>query len=275
MPNELLNGIDVHYEVVGDGPPLLVVNGSASTIDEARPLVGAFAPRFRVAIADARGLGGTSMPEQPYEMADLAADAVALVDHLGWDTFTLLGLSFGGMVAQEIAVTVPERIQRLVLMCTSSGGAGGSSYPLHELAQLDPEERAARSMLLADTRFTPEWLAEHPSVREQLELLAQRRGEPETAAALRGAERQLQARIGHDVYERLPRVSCPTLVASGRYDGIAPPENGARIAARIPGAELRLYDGGHGFYVQDPTALPEILAFVGGAAAEPGPNEGA
>ena len=73
---------------------------------------------------------------------------------------------------------------------------------------------------------------------------------------------QLQARKGHDVYERLPRISCPTLVASGRSDGIAPAANGAAIASQIPHAELRLFDGGHLFFLQDPTALPEIIAFL-------------
>jgi pimeloyl-ACP methyl ester carboxylesterase len=77
-------------------------------------------------------------------------------------TFNLIGVSFGGMVAQEVAVTAPERIQRLVLMCTSSGGMGGSSYPLHELAQLEPEQQAALSAQVKDTRFTPEWLMAGP-----------------------------------------------------------------------------------------------------------------
>jgi pimeloyl-ACP methyl ester carboxylesterase len=129
VANALINGIDVYYEVSGDGPPLLFINGSGSTIDDVRPLTGLFAPAFQVAIADSRGMGRSSVPEVAYAMADLAIDAIGLADRLGWNTFNLIGVSFGGMVAQEIAVTVPERIQRLVLMCTSSGGAGGSSYP--------------------------------------------------------------------------------------------------------------------------------------------------
>lgn len=268
MPNALINGIDIYYEVSGDGPPLLFINGSGSTIDDVRPWIGLLTPTFGVAIADSRGIGGTSVPEAPYAMADLASDTIGLADHLGWNTFNLMGVSFGGMVAQEVAVTVPERIQRLVLLCTSSGGAGGSSYPLQELAQLEPGQRAARFARIMDTRFTSEWLAAHPKERALLDQMARQRSEEPAAAAQRGAELQLQARAGHDVFDRLPGITSPTLVASGRFDGIAPPENGAAIAAQVPGAELRLYDGGHGFVLQDATAMPEVIDFLRTGSAQ-------
>ena len=213
-----------------------------------------------MAVADSRGLGGTEVPAEPYAMADLAADAIALADLLGWDTFNLAGVSFGGMVAQEVAVTVPKRIMRLVLMCTSSGGAGGSSYPLHELAALEPAARASRMTLLADSRFTPEWLAENPREMAMLQAMATR-PEP-TPESQRGQELQYRARATHDVFDRLPRITCPTIVAAGRFDGIAPPSNAEAIASQIPSAEVRLYEGGHGFFVQDAAALPEILAFL-------------
>jgi 3-oxoadipate enol-lactonase len=258
MPHTLINGVDAYYEVSGDGPPLLFLNGSGSTIADVRLLLRPFASHFHVAIADYRGLGRTSVPETAYAMLDLASDALGLADHLGWQTFNVVGVSFGGMVAQEVAVTASERIRRLVLMCTSSGGAGGSSYPLHELAQLPPVERATRSVQLVDTRFTPGWLADHPRDRALVEQMAQRRSVEPTP----GIDLQLQARADHDVFVRLPHIDCPTLVASGRFDGIAPPENGAAIAARIPVAELRLYDGGHAFFQQDSAALPDVIAFL-------------
>jgi 3-oxoadipate enol-lactonase len=70
------------------------------------------------------------------------------------------------------------------------------------------------------------------------------------------------ARRDHDVWDRLPRIQCPTLVMSGRYDGIAPPENGAAIESQIPGAEQRIYDGGHQFFIQDRRAIPEMSLFL-------------
>jgi 3-oxoadipate enol-lactonase len=263
VPQTLINGIDVHYETAGDGPPLLFLNGSGSTIADVRPMLRAYTARFVVAVADHRGMGRTEIPEIPYGMVDLASDAIGLVDHLGWTTFNVIGVSFGGMVAQELAVTVPDRIRRLALLCTSSGGVGGSSYPLSELAQLEPEQRAALSTRILDTRFTPEWLASHPKDRALLEQMARRWSRQSTGADQRGAELQLQARANHDVFDRLPRVTSPTLVASGRFDGIAPPANGAAIADQIPTAELRLYDGGHAFFQQDPTAVPEVIGFLG------------
>ena len=87
--------------------------------------------------------------------------------------------------------------------------------------------------------------------------------EPEPGSdAERGERGQMEARSHHDVWDRLHLVACPTLVAAGRYDGVAPPGNGEAIASRIPGAELRLYEGGHAFFVQDPTAGPEIIEFL-------------
>jgi pimeloyl-ACP methyl ester carboxylesterase len=87
---------------------------------------------------DPRGLGASTPSPEPYDMATCGADALGLMNAVGWDTARVVGLSFGGMVAQELAVTAPHRVERLALLCTSAGGAGGSSYPLHELEDLDP-----------------------------------------------------------------------------------------------------------------------------------------
>src|SRR5690349_9093725 len=189
-------------------------------------------------------------------MADYAADALALLDHVGWDRTRVVGVSFGGMVAQELAVTAPERVERLALLCTSPGGAGGASYPLQELATLPVSEARALGTRLLDTRFTPEWLATHDADRGLAEMMASRRVVGKSNDARRGEAEQLGARSRHDVCDRLARVTCPTLVACGRYDGIAPPANGEFIASHIPGAVLRIYDGGHAFFAQDPAAVP-------------------
>lgn len=262
MPIVVANGIEIYYERRGGGPRLLFFNGSGATLATSAPLIWSFADRFEVVAHDQRGLGRTSIPLGPYMMADYAADAAALLDHLGWTTCRVIGVSFGGMVAQEFAVTWPERVERLALVCTSPGGIGGASYPLHELATLPLDERGARGLRILDTRFTPEWLATHPNDQMLVEMMAARNSAPKTDEQLRGETAQLDARRHHDVCGRLGTITCPTFVACGRYDGIAPLANGEWIASHIAGARLRVYDGGHAFFIQDATALPEIVGFL-------------
>lgn len=264
MPTARLNGIDIYYELSGSGHRLLYLNGSGATLATTAVMIESYRARFEVLVHDQRGLGRTSIPPGPYTMADYAADALALMDHAGWETGRVIGVSFGGMVAQELAATAPQRVERLVLACTSPGGAGGSSYPLHELAGLEAAQRSERMLTLLDTRFTPGYLDAHPADKALAGMIAARRPSPGGEEARRGEMEQLLARTGHDVVERLGRVTCPTLVAAGRYDGIAPLANSEAIARRVPGATLRAYEGGHLFVAQDARAMPEILDFLDG-----------
>lgn len=259
-----LRDLDLHYEQVGDGRTLLVLNGSGSTIDNARPLIDRLARAAEVLVHDQRGLGRTGLPRttDPPTMSDYAADAVALLDHVGWRSCAVFGISFGGMVAQELAVTHPDRVERLALVCTSPGGDGGSSYPLDELAELPPEERTRQHLGLLDTRFDEAWLRDHPADRAIAEMMAERANAPRTDEQRLGERLQLEARRHHDVYDRLDRITCPTLVACGEYDGIAPPSNSEAIHRRVAGSELRRYDGGHLFVYQDPRAFPDIIEFL-------------
>jgi 3-oxoadipate enol-lactonase len=264
MPHATLNGIDIYYERVGEGPTLLYFNGSGTTLETSRIGLDPYAERFDLVVHDQRGLGATEAPEGPYTMADYAADGAALLDHLGLDRVRVVGISFGGMVAQEFAVTFPDRVERLALLCTSSGGRGNSSYPLHELEQLPVEERKARGMSIVDTRWDEAWLASHDIDRMIVDMLVKATPPEPGSDRERGERGQLEARSHHDVWDRLPQIACPTLVASGRYDGIAPAANGEAIASQIPGAELKVYEGGHVFMYQDPAAVPEVLDFLAG-----------
>lgn len=152
-------------------------------------------------------------------------------------------------------------MERLALLCTSPGGAGGSSYPLHELEELDPGARAAVRRTLLDDRFDDTWLDAHPGDRAFVEYMV-RNDIDEGPAVLAGRMAQLEARRGHDVWDRLGNIDCPTFVGCGRFDPIAPMVNSEAIVSRIRGAELHAYDGGHAFFAQDPAALPEIRAFL-------------
>ncbi len=262
VPTVARPDLELFYERRGSGPGLLLCNGSGATIEGSGPLIGALAQHFEVAVPDQRCLGRTGVPATQPTMADYAADALALLDHLGWERVLVFGISFGGMIAQELAVTAPERIERLALLCTSPGGAGGSSYPLHELAALAPDERARVSLHNLDTRFTPEWMQTHPSDQALVEMMMQRALRERTPDEVRGEAMQLEARRHHDVWDRLPNITAPTSISAGRFDGLAPLANSEAIAARITGSEMRVYDGGHAFVFQDRRALPDIVEFL-------------
>lgn len=246
----------LHHQRRGSGPKLLYCNGSGATLASVRPLLRMLASRFDVLAFDYRGMGASDPVTEPYTMADIATDVADLLDEVGWQRIALAGLSFGGMVAQEFAVTFPERVTRLALLATSPGGAF-ASYPLDRLAELPEEERALRGLQLTDRRWTPEWLSDHP---EQA-ALASGFGAGQDAGGT-GRLLQLQARKGHDVLSRLNRINCPTFVGSGRYDDIAPLVNGQAIVDRIPDAAMHVYNGGHLFLMQDPAAWPDLAGFL-------------
>jgi 3-oxoadipate enol-lactonase len=263
MGSATVNGVELYYEHVGVGPPVLFLNGSGSTLATVAPLLAVLAKSLEVVAHDQRGLGRSAVPAGPYSMADYAADALGLLDVVGWSSCRVLGVSFGGMVAQELAVTAPERVERLALLCTSPGGGGGSSYPLHELVGMPPDRRAETARRLLDSRFSEDWLATHAGDRTLAEMMAQRESAISSADARRGAADQLEARRHHDVWDRLGRITCPTFVAAGRFDAIAPVANSEAIVSRIAGATLHVYEGGHAFFVQDQRALPEVVDFLG------------
>ncbi len=261
MPTINGNGIDIYYEQRGSGPRLLYFQGSGQTLAKSGMMVDGFAKEFDVVAFDQRGLGQTEIPEGRYEMADYAADAAALLDALGWDTCRAVGTSFGGMVAQEFAVTWPERVERLALVCTSPGGSF-ASYPLHTLADMPPEEAKALGPKLLDGRFTPEYLAEHDDARALVEMVTAMQSAETDDETRRGELAQLDARSRFDVLDRLGNIVCPTFVAAGRYDHIAPPENAEKIAGLIPHADLHFYEGGHIFFLQDSQAIPDVMEFL-------------
>ena len=252
----------LHHTLAGAGPRVLFFNGSGATLEGSAPIIDGLRGFATVLAHDQRGLGRTGVIDGPCTMAQYAQDGADLLDHVGWNTCVVVGISFGGMVAQEFAVTFPERVEKLVLLCTSAGGEAGASYPLHENIDLDPAARASKMRTIFDTRFTDEFLASDNFAAAMAKMLADRELVAKSDDVLRGEAMQLEARRHHDVASRLGNVTCPTLVMAGRYDGIAPVGNSEAIAARIPGAELRTYEGGHLFIAQDPRAMADIRGFV-------------
>ena len=166
------------------------------------------------------------------------------------------------MVAQELALRHPARIRRLVLCCTSPGGAGGASYPLHTLTGMSREERARHMIPISDIRHDETWAKANPQTYEKLVAMAAADPFADEPGHQTGALRQLEARAGHNTWDRLPQIAVPTLVCGGKFDGIALPETQEAMAARIPDARLAMFDGGHLFMLQDRKAYPAIIDFL-------------
>jgi 3-oxoadipate enol-lactonase len=266
MPFVKLGDLDFYYERKGQGAPLLFISGTGGDLRNKPSFVdGPLSQAFDVLAYDQRGLGQTAKPDVPYTMADYADDAARLMDAMGWKSARVMGLSFGGMVAQEFVLRHPAKVERLVLACTSSGGAGGASYPLETVMHLKGEERARRMTALINTSHDDAWIKTHP---EEYALITKMMGQDPFAhepGREMGMRRQLEARVGHDTWARLPEIKCPVMIAAGKYDGIAPPANQDRMAAQIPGATLQYFEGGHVFVFEDPTAYPTIIKFLGTA----------
>jgi len=261
LPKINANGIDLYYEIAGAGPRMMFISGTNGDLRN-RPNVfdGPLPRSFEVLAFDQRGLGQSAKPETDYRMADYADDAAGLLEALAWGPVPVMGVSFGGMVAQEFALRHASMVSRLVLACTSAGGAGRASYPLQELEALGDRERAERHLELSDVRRDEHWRAAHPEKWESLVELALAARRPDRDLA--GAARQLAARAGHDTFDRLAELELPVLLAGGRFDGVAPMVNMEALASRINGSELQFFDGGHLFLVQDKSAYPHIIQWL-------------
>lgn len=267
MPFVTVGDLQLFYDLRGSGPRLLCISGTSGDLRRSPTIFEMpIARHFEILAYDQRGLGQTVSPDFPYTMVDYAADADGLLQAMGWEQCLVMGISFGGMVAQELALSFPHRVERLVLACTSSGGIGGASYPLHDLIDLPVDEYVRRLLVLSDTRRDTVWQAANPDqfqtlfdlIKTSLQVGADEPGHQV------GKQRQLEARAGHDTYNRLTTLKMPVYICGGRYDGIAPAANLKAMQEQIRGARLELFEGGHLFFLQDPTAFEHITAFLKG-----------
>jgi 3-oxoadipate enol-lactonase len=263
LPDTKIHDLDFYYERAGSGPPLLFISGSGGDLRvKPNQMDGPFPRHFDTLSYDQRGLGRTSKPDKTYSMADYADDAARLMDHVGWARAKVIGVSFGGMVAQEFVLRHPRKVERLVLACTSPGGAGGASYPFHQIEHMGREERARHMIPINDTRRDAAWQKANPEQYAQFVAMAATDPYADEPGRAMGYHRQLEARAHHDTYERLSQIDCPVMIAAGRFDGIALPATQEKMAARIKGAKLQFFDGGHLFMIQDRAAMPAMIAFL-------------
>ena len=238
------DGVRIAYEVRGDGEPVLLVHGLGYDRRGWGPLPDYLAAGFRVILVDNRGVGDSDAPEGPYTVAQLAADAIAVLDAAGEAQAHVLGVSLGGFVAQELALSFPQRIEKLVLVSTSPGGP--SQYPmpaegLDAFSRYPALDRAAGLRLMVENSLGRRAVRERPELVE--EVYAYRL---ERAPGIDAWQAQFAAARAFDAFERLPPVAAPTLVLHGAADTVIDVRNGELLADRIPGARLHVVpDRGH------------------------------
>jgi pimeloyl-ACP methyl ester carboxylesterase len=238
-------GARIAYEMAGSGPPLLLIQGLGYAGWGWEPITGPLATSYRVITFDNRGIGGSDAPPGPYDTATMAADAVGVLDELGIRRAHVMGASLGGMIAQMLALEHPDRVDRLILACTTPGGADAYPLPAATLELIRtaadlPYEEAVR-------RFTANALATTGPLEE---LVARRLSAPQDPVAWQA---QSAASLTHDTSARLGDVTAPTLVLHGTADRVVDPRNATLLVERIPGARLEWLDGlGHLFFWEAP-----------------------
>jgi 3-oxoadipate enol-lactonase len=245
------DGVRLFHELYGpeDAPPLILLEGMGGDVPGWRRNIPVLAGELRVIAYDFRGNGNSDEPPGPATMATFVDDTFALLDALGVDRAHVYGQSFGGMVAQEMALTRPERVRTLILGCTHAG----PPHAVRGQGSKVPKGEPWRSM------YSPGFPDRHPEhVAEDLRIGAAQPKHPE------GGRRQWEAMQGFDSFERLPTMGVPTLVLHGTEDLAVSPENARQLAERIPGAELLLLEGaGHLYHSeQSDVADAAVLDFV-------------
>ena len=260
MPFAHLHETQIYYEQSGDGPDLLIISGTGSDLRVPRLPIPLLDDSYRILRYDHRGLGQSNTDKAPVTMVDFADDAAALLEILDIHKLDVIGISFGGMVAQHFAIRHPHLIRKLVLACTSPGGPTYSSANLLDVMELPLDERRAAWMEMYDTRYSS---GDGESYFVHfLEKLLLRSPNMFPNIATGGLMEQLKARSLHDVNDLLHKITVPCLIAGGKYDGIAPPENLHCLSKKIPHSTLHFFEGGHSFLIEDSSAWETISAFL-------------
>lgn len=266
MPFADCNGQRLYYEVHGEGPPLLCVHGlSVDTVGWTLQ-VPAWSQSYRTIIFDNRDVGQSSRADGPYEIEDMAADALALADALELDKFDLLGLSMGGTIAQRMTLTAPERVRSLTLCVTFGGGGNWARANARMWSEralgMSREQRVDELLLLCLAEATYE-NAEGVAFLKQMMLANPHPQETEAFV------RQLQATSRHEARDRLGELALPVHVIGGEHDVLVPVWKSRELAALIPGARLTVLDGAaHGVNLERAEEFnAAVLEFLAAAAA--------
>ena len=259
MPSIDASGTELHYLRAGEGEPMLLIQGmSATHLAWGRPFLSELERNFDCIVFDNRGMGLSGRAELPFTTADMAGDAAALLDALGIESAHVVGISMGGMIAQELALAHPERIRTLTIGASYCGGPDGSLMSPEDLqllgAAVASGEREQVFRAMWEINLSPGFRAEESNFAPFAEM----------GSALPAPQpvvmQQMRACGEHDTHERLGQIDLPTLVIHGDADRLLGHANGEQIAARIPDSRFETLEGiGHMFWWEQPQRSAELI----------------
>jgi 3-oxoadipate enol-lactonase len=266
MPIAKVGDISIEYYVEGSGPPLVMImgfSGQASSWSER--FLELLRPHFQIVRFSNRGTGLTDRPQVQYSVRMMADDTAGLLQELGIEKTHVCGISMGGMIAQELVLNHAERVQGLVLGCTTPGWSQGVPPSQETMALLMPtpgvslEEQFRKAW---PAIVTPEFVERERDFLEEMLRIGL-----ENVTTMDTLMRQAAAIQSFDAYERLPQIQAPTFVIHGDKDQLVPPQNGDILRQRIGGSTLRMVPGAaHMFFWEKPAeaaqAIVEFLSSV-------------
>ena len=255
-----IDGAQIGYRRIGKGRPLLVLNGFAATSADWDPsFIDGLASYNELILVDHRGIGGSTDDGKPFDIAQLARDAAHVIETLDFARASLLGWSMGGFIVQILALQHPDRINKLVLLSTDSGGADAdlaSSAVWSQLIDMSgtPHEQARRLLSL----LFPSDVAES-FYREYGDMVAAARAQLSPDLVNRQVA-AMDAWHRNGVGGRLREIIAPVLIATGSEDVVIPPSNALKLVNALPGAWLAQFPGGgHAFIAQYPRPLADLI----------------
>jgi pimeloyl-ACP methyl ester carboxylesterase len=249
------SGARIAWERRGNGEPLLLVHGLGYARWGWEPVVDALADEHEVVLFDNRGIGESDAPGGPYSVRMLAEDAVAVLDAAGLKRVHVIGTSLGGMVALQLALDWPERVDRLVLACTTQGGARAAPMPEQTIRLM--QEASTLPVEVALRRFVENAFGPEPDPTMVDRIMRHRIASAQLPTAWAA---QAAAGAAFDVWDRVPEIRTQTLVLTGDEDGVVDPRNSKLLAERIPGALLEVFPGtGHLFFWEQPDRFVHVV----------------
>ncbi len=251
-----MTGLILHHERTGavDGPALLLVGSLGTTLQMWDPQVAALAERRSLVRVDVRGHGRSPAPGGAYTIAELAMDVAATLDHLGIGRIAVCGLSVGAMIGMWLAAHAPDRVERLVLICTSSH-MPDAAVAYRDRARVVRSQGSTEPIAdgVLERWFTPSWAREHAETVAGFRRML-------CATPPSGYAGCCMALAALDLRSALPQIAAPTLVIAGEEDRATPPAHAEAITAAVPGARLEvLSDAAHLASVQRPDAVTQLI----------------